>query len=128
MADQLQALSAYALVDAEQVWPLLKRLPVDADQALEECIAGRALMFMGPPGWFVVSLRPGENPGTLELFVLLAVGLRHGAFEEAEPAVLAMARDLTATTVAFRSVRRGWARRLGPAWRPRGKREFWRHV
>ena len=128
MADQLQALSGYALVDADQAWPLLERLPVDADQALEECRAGRALMFLGPPGWFVVSLRPGENPGTLELFVLLAIGVRHGAFEEAEPAVLAIARDLTATTVAFRSVRRGWARRLGPAWRPRGKREFWRPV
>jgi hypothetical protein len=117
----------YQLIDLEEVWPTLD-LPPDADQALQAWREGGCLCFQGPAGVFVVTLVPGHNPGHLEAFVLLAVASRIGAFEDAEPAVLAIARDLTATTVAFRSVRRGWARKLGPAWRPRGKREFWRHT
>jgi hypothetical protein len=121
--------SAFDLVDdIEDVWPLLVDLPPDAEDAHAACLRGDALCFIGAPGVFVLSLRPGDNPGDLEAFVLLALASRFGAFVDAEPAVLAVARDLTATTVAFRSVRRGWARRLGPAWRPRGKREFWRYT
>jgi hypothetical protein len=118
----------YALVEIDDVLEQLGALPPDGEQAIEAARADEALTFAGPFGVFVATLRPGDNPGDLELFVLLAVASRIGAFKDAEPAVLAIARDLTATTVAFRSVRRGWARRLGPAWRPRGKREFWRHV
>jgi hypothetical protein len=126
--DKFQALNGFALVDIDDVWPTLGDLPPDADAALHRCRAGEALCFRGPAGVFVLTLRPGENRGQLEAFVLLAVASRFGAFAEAEPAVLAIARDLTAATVAFRSVRKGWARRLGPAWRPRGKREFWRYT
>jgi len=120
--------TAYCLVEIDDVLEQLGDLPRDGEQAIEAARAGRALTFSGPFGVFVATLRPGDNPGHLELFVMLAVASRIEAFKDAEPAVLAIARDLTATTVAFRSVRRGWARRLGPAWRPRGKREFWRHV
>jgi hypothetical protein len=126
--DQLQDLRGYTLVEIDDMLEQLGELPHDGEQAIEAARADEALTFAGPFGVFVVTLRPGDNPGDLELFVLLAVASRFGAFKDAEPAVLAIARDLTATTVAFRSVRRGWARRLGPAWRPRGKREFWRHV
>lgn len=118
----------FELVDIDAALGRIGALPVDADQAIEEARAGRALTFWGSAGLFVLTLCPGDNPGDLEAFVLLAVATRHGAFVDAEPAVLAIARDLTATTVAFRSVRRGWARKLGPSWRPRGKREFWRPV
>lgn len=128
MDDQLQALSGFQLVEVEDLLPLLTDLPPDGQDAIDACRAGTALCFLGPPGVFVVTLRPGDNPGELECFVLLAMASRFGAFDDAEPVVLAVARDLTATTVAFRSVRRGWARRLGPAWRPRGKREFWRNT
>lgn len=120
--------TAYALVEIDDVLEQLGELPLDAEQAIEAARADQALTFAGPFGVFVATLRPGDNPPDLELFVLLAVASRVGAFKDAEPAVLAIARDLTATTVAFRSVRKGWARRLGPAWRPRGKREFWRTV
>jgi len=120
--------TAFDLVDVAEVWPTLAALPPDAEDALHACQAGDALCFRGPAGVFVLTLRPGDNPGQMEAFVLLAVASRFGAFSEAEPAVLAIARDLTAATVAFRSVRKGWARRLGPAWRPRGEREFWRHT
>lgn len=114
----------FELVDVDEVWPTLKDLPDGAEAALRRCRDGSALCFRGDPGVFVLTLRPGDNPGQLEAFVLLAMASRFGAFADAEPAVLAIARDLTATTVAFRSVRKGWARRLGPEWRPRGKREF----
>jgi len=118
----------YRLVDdLDKRWPALK-LPAAADEALEDWHAGKALCFSGPAGLFVLTLCPGDNPPELECFVLLAVASRFGALADAEPAVLEIARDLTATTVAFRSVRKGWARKLGPAWRPRGKREFWRYT
>lgn len=120
--------TSFDLVDVDTVWPQLAAPPPGAEDALEACRAGDALCFSGPAGVFVLTLRPGDNPDQFEAFVLLAVASRFGAFDEAEPAVLAIARDLTATTVAFRSVRRGWARRLGSAWRPRGEREFWRHT
>ena len=120
--------TGYALVEIDDVLDQIGELPPDGEQAIEAARAEQALTFAGPFGVFVATLQPGDNPGDLELFVLLAVASRVGAFKDAEPAVLAIARDLTATTVAFRSVRKGWARRLGPAWRPRGKREFWRTV
>ncbi len=134
MDDQLQGLAGasgtdYVIADHERLWPTLEGLPKDADQALLACRQGRALMFQGERGVFVLSLRAGHNPGTLEAFVLLALASRHGAFDHAEPAVLTIARDLGATTVAFRSVRRGWARRLGAAWKPRADgTEFWRWI
>lgn len=120
--------TAYELVEIDDVLEQLGPLPRDGQAAIDEARAGRALTFRGPFGVFVLTLRPGDNPPDLEAFVLLAVASRVGAFKDAEPAVLAIARDLAATTVAFRSVRKGWARRLGSAWRPRGQREFWRPV
>ena len=120
--------TAYELVEIDDVLEQLGQLPAGAEHAIEEARAGRALTLRGPFGVFVLTLRGGDNPPDLECFVLLAVASRFGAFEDAEPAVLSIARDLTATTVAFGSLRKGWARKLGPAWRPRGKREFWRHV
>lgn len=121
--------TAFELVDIDEALAVIgARLPQDAQQAIDEARAGRALVFRGVFGVFVLTLLPGDNAGELEAFVLLAVATRTGAFDQAEPAVLAIARDLTATKVAFRSVRRGWARRLGSAWRPRGEREFWRPV
>lgn len=121
-------IGGFELADVDQVWPTLGPLPDGAEKALEACHNGTGLCFTGPWGTFAIGLGPGENPATLEAYVLLAIAAKNGAFDAAEPAVLEVARDLKATTVAFRSVRRGWARRLGPAWMPRGAREFWRYV
>lgn len=119
----------FRLVDAAEHWPsIAARLEGRADEALQECVEGRALCFVGSWGTFVIGLYPGQNGDQLEAYVLLALAEQHGAFEASEPAVLTVARDLKATTVAFHSVRRGWARRLGPPWRSRGKDEFWRYV
>ena len=64
----------------------------------------------------------------LKLFVWLAIAFRHGAYERQDAALLAIARDLGAQTIAFVARRRGWARRLGPEWHRRGKDEFMRRV
>lgn len=117
----------FRLASIDDVWPTLVDLPPLAEDALHECRAGRALCFTGVPGTFVIGLYPHDNGHALEAFVLLAVAAQRGAFEIAEPHALQVAMDLNATTVAFRSVRRGWARKLvGTAWKPRGNGEFWR--
>lgn len=118
--------TGFELVEIDEVLAQLGQLPQDGNEAVEEARAGRALTFRGPAGVFVLTLQPGDNAGQFEAFVLLAVASRIGFVECAEADVLAIARDLAAATVAFRSVRRGWARKLGPAWRPRGERGFWR--
>jgi hypothetical protein len=64
----------------------------------------------------------------LEMFVWLAVAFRHGAFQRQEPAMLKIARDLGAQTLAFQTRRAGWARRLGAQWQRRGSLEFVRYV
>lgn len=64
----------------------------------------------------------------LEMFVWLAVAFRHGAFQRQEPAMLKIARDLGAKTLAFQTRRAGWARRLGVQWQRRGPLEFVRSV
>lgn len=91
-----------------------------------ECEADRATCLVCEDVVIVFDLRARD--GALEMFVWLAVALKHGAFERQAAAVCAVARDLGATTVAFESRRRGWARRLGPEWHPRGTREFVREV
>jgi hypothetical protein len=119
----------FSLTDADQTWPTLGLLPARAEEALAECRAGRAMCFTGEWGTFALGLYPNENATGLEAFVVLAVAAKRGAFEVAEPHVLRIARDLGATTVAFRSVRRGWERKLrGTAWKPRGNSEFWRPI
>ena len=92
-----------------------------------ECEAERALCIACPDGMVAFDLRPGPEEG-LEMFVWIAVAFRHGAFERQDAALLKIARDLGAQTIAFVSRRRGWARRLGPEWARRGSDEFVRSV
>lgn len=91
-----------------------------------QCENEQALCLAGEDGMMVIDLRPG--PEGLELFVWLAIAFRHGAYERQDAALLAIARDLGAQTIAFVARRRGWARRLGPEWHRRGKDEFMRRV
>lgn len=91
-----------------------------------QCEGSEAICFACEDGMFVVQLRPLGSE--LELFVLAAVAFKHGAVERQDAAVLQIARDLEAKTVAFETRRRGWARRLGPEWFRRGTREFVRDV
>jgi len=77
-------------------------------------------------GLAVVTLEPFGDE--LELFVLLAVAFKHGAFARQESALRAIARDLGAKTIAFEARRTGWARKLGPQWQRRGTLQFVRLV
>jgi len=91
-----------------------------------QCEARTAMCISCDDGIVVITLRPfGE---ALELFVLLAVAFRHGAFQRQEAALRNIARDLGAQTIAFEARRTGWGRRLGPQWRRRGSQEFVRYV
>lgn len=88
-----------------------------------ECESGRAAV-LGCDDGIVVVTPEALSGGEVELFVLLAVAFRHGAFERQDAALQAIARDLGASAIAFKARRRGWARRLGPEWFRRGSDEF----
>lgn len=90
-----------------------------------QCRTGSALCLACDDGLVVLQLIPRGS--ALELFVWLAVAIKHGAFFRHEPAILAIARDLSATTIAFTPRRRGWARMVGPQWARRGQ-DFVRFV
>lgn len=91
-----------------------------------QCEGDRALCLACEDGMVVVELRPHQD--SLELFVWIAIAFRRGAFERQHAALQQIARDLGARTIAFQSRRKGWARRLGPNWSPRGENEFVRQV
>lgn len=95
-------------------------------EIMEKCEDGQALCLSCEDGVIVVSLQAyGDD---LELFVWIALALRHGAVERQESALRAIARDLGAKTIAFQARRAGWGRRLGPEWTRRGTTEFMRRV
>lgn len=98
----------------------------DLREIQAECESERALCVSCEDGMAVFSLVCDGS--ACELFVWIAVAFKHGAFARQEAALLAVARDLEADTIAFRSRRRGWARRLGPEWQRRGTEEFVRRV
>lgn len=101
-------------------------VPSEIAEMRAQCDRGLAMCLASPDGVVVVALQIyGDD---LELFVWLAVAFRHGAFQRQESALLAIARDLGAQTLAFQSRRAGWARRLGPQWQRRGSVEFMRYV
>jgi hypothetical protein len=100
--------------------------PTEVAEIQAKCAAKQALCLVCDDAMAVVELR--ARAPDLELFVWITVGFRYGAFERQLAAVLAIARELGAQTVAFQSRRRGWARRLGPQWTPRNSSEFVRAV
>ena len=123
----------FSLEDGAFVRAACNRLPpsiislAEVEDFAAQCDQGDALCFACEDGMFIVQLRaPSET--TLELFVLVAVAFRFGAVERQDAALLQIARDLEADTVAFQSRRRGWGRRLGPEWTRRGLDEFVRDV
>lgn len=91
-----------------------------------QCEDGSAMCVSCDDGILVFTLQPFDDG--IEMFILMALALKFGAFERQESAVRAIARDIGAQTIAFQARRRGWARRLGPAWHRRGSLEFYRSV
>lgn len=106
--------------------PLRIVTPSEVEEIRAECETNRAFCLACEDGMVVLQLRALAD--ALELFVWIAVGTRHGAYERQVPAMLAIARELGAQTLAFATERRGWARRLGPEWARRGTNEFVRQV
>lgn len=98
----------------------------EVEEMRAQCAAHQALCLACEDGMAVIDLRAYGSD--LEMFVWIAVAFRHGAVERQMPALLAIARDLGAKTLAFESRRRGWARQLGPEWHRRGLDEFVRSV
>jgi hypothetical protein len=100
--------------------------PSEIQEIQAECEADRATCMACDDVMVVFDLR--GHDGALEMFIWIVVALKHGAYERQSAAVHAIARDLGAATMAFHSRRRGWSRRLGPEWHPRGTAEFTRRV
>lgn len=88
---------------------------------------GRALCLEGPDGMLILSAMGRADGARLlvECKVLLAVSSGvPGAFKRQEQAVIAIARDLGAALLTFRTDRRGWPRllrMLGADWRREGE-------
>ncbi len=106
--------------------PVTVATPSEIEEIQAECARDRAMCLVCPDGMVVVELRARET--NLELFVWIAIAFRYGAFERQQPALLKIASELKAETLALQSRRRGWTRKLGPEWKPRGTNEFVRRV
>lgn len=125
-------MSAFALAHPRVVAEAYAELPPEAATPSEiaeiqaKCDSGAAGCLTNEDGIVVIELRALAT--TLELFVWLALASKHGAFIRQLPALLSIASELGASTLAFQSTRRGWARRLGPEWAHRGANEFVRSV
>lgn len=117
--------TGFQIADIDDVWPRIveraRRCRSDQvvlDNACARCHPeGDAVCLQGPDGVVIMSAH-GHAPGFVVADVLLAVSnCRAGAFRRQEQAMVAIAQDLGASTLSFRTDRRGWARMLGPAWR-----------
>lgn len=111
----------FSLVDFGSVRPAVERLAGRwiAPNVIDS--AGRAsrATLANEDGVVVVELC--GDPRGMQAFVLIAASYAgSGAFRRNEAAIVEIARDMGASTLAFRSDRRGWRRALGPQWRRRG--------
>lgn len=115
------------LIDVEVVWPLLERAAtryvVDGrketvDNIRQECINKKALCFASRDGAVVLSLTPNRNGKEFDLWVLLAVGWGPcGVVERNESWLIKTARELDASRIVFKTIRKGWSKILNPNWR-----------
>jgi len=109
----------FVLVDFESAWarmPATGRARIHAE-AIEEATAPNAVCLESPDGIVSIALQP-DTGATMRAFVLLAIGFGNwGAFKRSEPAMVQIARDMGASSLAFGSKRAGWLRVLGPEWR-----------
>lgn len=114
--------TSFELTEFGAVWSAVRDrakawIPAESiAQALVDDQGDAAACLMNEDGLVVVNLE-GRGDGTMRAFVLIAVSTgRPGAFHRQERAMLAIARDLGAVELAFRSDRPGWLRVLGPEW------------
>ena len=112
----------FVLADFEQAWPLIRERagkwiePHVVDGAARP---GASVCVVNTDGMLVFTLFAVDN--RLRALVLLGVSTgTPGAFWRQEAAMVAIARDMGASWLAFESARRGWAKVLGPHWRRNG--------
>lgn len=116
----------FEIIEVATVWDqisprLFDEWCTDCEDVRAQCERGRALCLACADGVTIITLQAARKGG-LELFVLLAVGFKPGAFKRQEAAMLEIARDLEADTLAFRPLRKGWNRLLGREWSRDGNR------
>jgi hypothetical protein len=123
----------FALADFDYEWPAYSRRAerwgheeaVRIARAQEQ--SGNGVCMVCTDGMVILTLEIGDN-GEDQLFVVMAVSSGvPGSFKRHESEILAIAKDLNAKSVAFKSNRKGWARLLGKEWSLRGD-EFSRSV
>lgn len=125
--------TAFDLVAVQDAWPRFhsraRRSRTDAATLAsiwQRCADGDALCLECPDGLVIVAASLNSS-GTMVAEVLLAVSRgRHGAFQRHEADLVAIARDLGAQELAFRTDRPAWRRVLGPHWAQRDDDTFWR--
>jgi hypothetical protein len=103
------------------LWPTVKdrARAVMSEKAVKDASLWNNVCLQNEDGMLVVTLTASHNG--LRAFVTIAVSNgAHGAFLRNEAAMVEIARDMGAETLAFRSDRRGWRRLLGPKWRRDG--------
>lgn len=124
--------TGFRLVQIEDVWPRYAQRAArcGADSSVlawvvADCQAGAAVCLECDDGIAVLTLR--VRGAMVVAKVLLAVSRgTSGAVERREREVVAVARDMGAAEVSFRTDReRAWCRVLGPQWSNEGDR-FWR--
>lgn len=121
--------TGFRFADIDAVWPGIARRalrshtdPAAIERVRERCRSGDALCLEGPDGVVVLAVEPSAA-GVSTLMVLAAVSTAlPGAFDRQESAMLAIARNLGACELAFRTDRPGWRRLVGPQWHAQGDR------
>lgn len=118
--------TSFAIGDFERIWPqyqmrAARGIKDDAvHDAREKLRIGRAACMVGHDGMVVFELTGGPRGG-MQMLVLLAVSSGIvGAFDRQERAMLAVAKDIGVTELAFKTWRPGWAKVLGDEWQHDG--------
>jgi len=111
-------------VSPAQVWheagPLIARAlrgsDSSADEVLAQCRAGRALLLAAERGYVVLNVEPCDQGFDLVIWVAVSRGARDCIAAHLEQ-LESLARALGARRLAFRTGRRGFARRLPADWK-----------
>lgn len=118
----------FILADVQDIWPtichrLLKtKSPLKTVlAALTKCRHGESICLEGPDGVVVLTLEPSESAKMRAMVLLAFSSGKAGAFKRNEPSMVAIARDLGADELAFKTDRQGWTHLLGPEWTQDGE-------
>lgn len=110
--------TAFDLVEFADAWAIAQDYAgkwIDAS-AIKQSLDTNAVCLACADGVVSMTLEASDG-GTIRAFVLMAVSTGFaGAFRRNEADMLAIARDMGADRLAFRSARRGWIKLLGPEW------------